>query len=400
MKNLILLILALTVSFSCKQQSNYRSNNSISIGSIIQRFDELTEFSYHIDQIWNGPIPGSIDSTGGFCSFIKQKNDTLVGAYYLLVTDKTTMLYNGKTFIRASTEDKSAVVYNLDEYPDPLTRVTTSMLYFLSYNELLNTLKEKLKFNQNNIIILKDTIINNYSRIRLKIVEQDTIISGNHNQNYITIIFDKETLLPLAATKTNKRPGEVYKSQTIYATFSNFQVSTSPTKRTIDLSSIPFKVQKLSYATDKQTIPTLKINDIAPFWSGILISGDSISSITQAGKITLLDFTSVHCGACILANKILKRIDEKYNNSKITLVSVFPLDKIDEIKYLTANSNLSHSSLYNATKMQKDFGVEGFPNLFLINQSGKIEYVAFRYSDKLESELIEVIDRLLNKKNK
>jgi thiol-disulfide isomerase/thioredoxin len=397
MKNLILLVIVLTVYLSCKQQSNHHSNDTFSVESVIQRFDELTEFSYKVDQIWNGPIPGSIDTIGGSCSFIKQKNDTLIGAYYLLAADKTTMLYNGKTFIRALTEDKSAVIYNLDEYPDPRRRVTSSTLYFLSYNELLNTLKEKVKYNQRSIIILKDTIINNYSRFKLKIVEQDTIIAGNHNENYVTIIFDKETLLPLAAIKTYKSPGEVYKSQTIDATFSNFQFSTSPTKRTIDLSSIPFQIQKLSYATDKQTIPTIKINDIAPFWSGISINGDSISSINQAGKITLLDFTSVHCGACLLVNKILNRIDEKYSNSKLTLISVYPLDKIDEIKYLTVKSNISHSSLYNATKMQKDYGVEGFPNLFLINQTGKIEYVAFHYSDKLESELTETIDRLLIK---
>lgn len=395
MKNLILFILALSVMLSCKPQSSNRSNGSISVESVIERFDELAEFSYNVKQIWNGPVPGSIDTLTGSCSFVKQKNDTLVGAYYLLTADKTTMLYNGKTFIRAITEDKSAIIYNLDEYPDPLRRVTSSMLYFLSYNELLRSLKE----NQKSLVILKDTITDNHNRFRLKIVEQDTIIDGNHNENYITIIFDKETLLPLAATKTNKMPGEVYKSQTINATFSNFQVSTSPTKRTIDLSSIPFQIQKLSYAKDKQTAPTLKINDVAPSWRSILINGDSISSKTQAGKITLLDFTSVHCGGCLLVNKILNRVDAKYKNLFLTVISVYPLDKIEEIKLLTEKSNINHPIILNADKMQKDYFVEGFPNLFLVNQSGKIEFVAFQYSDKLEPELTEAIDRLIKNKN-
>lgn len=396
MKNYILLILTLTVTFSCKQQSNHSSNDSISVESVIQRFDELTEFSYNVDQIWNGPVPGSIDTTRGSCSFIKQKKDSLIGAYYLLAAEKTTMLYNGKTFIRILTEDKSAVIYNLDEYPDPLRRVTSSMLYFLSYNELLQSLKEKVKYNQKSIIILKDTLIDNYSRFRLKIVEQDTIIEGNHNENYVTIIFDKETLLPLAATKTNKMPGEVYKSQTIDATFSNFQVNTSPTERIIDLSSIPFEIQELSYATDKQTAPTLKINDIAPSWRGILINGDSISSINQAGKITLLDFTSVHCGGCLLVNKVLNRIDEKFKNSILSVVSVYPLDNIDQIKYLTEKSNINHSSILNATKMQKDYLVYGFPVLFLVNESGKIEYISSGFRDDLETELTKEIDKLIS----
>jgi thioredoxin-related protein len=394
MKNLILVIFALTFTFSCKQQTNHRLHGSISVESVIQRFEELTEFSYNVNQIWNGLVPGSIDTTGGSCYFVKQKNDTLIGAHYLLVADKTTMLYNGKTFIRAITEEKSAVIYNLDEYPDPLGRVTSSMLYLLSYNELGNILKE----NQKNTIILKDTIIDDHSRFRLKIVEQDTIIAGNHNESYITIIFDKETLLPLVATKTNKMPGEIYKGQTIAATFTNFKVSTSPTNKTIDLSSIPFEIQKLSYAKDKQTAPTLKINDVAPSWRGILINGDSISSITQTGKITILDFTSVHCGYCLLANKVLNKIDEKFKNSILSVISVYPLDKIDEIKYLTEKSNIKHSTILNATKMQKDYYVEGFPNLFIVNQIGKIAYVGFHYSDKLESELTETIDRLIKNK--
>ena len=398
MKNYFLLILVLIVSLSCKQQSNSRSNDSISVDKIIQRFDDLTEFSYNVDQIWYGPVPGSIDTTRGSCFFIKQKNDTLIGAHYLLASDKTIMLYNGKTFTRALIKDKSTVIYNLDEYPDPLRRITSSVLYFLSYNELLNTLKEKVKYKRKSIIILEDTIINNYSRFRLKIVEQDTIIDGNHNETYKTIIFDKETLLPLVATKFKKSPGEVYKSQAIDATFSNFKVSSSPTKRTVDLSSIPFQIQKLSYATDKHTIPTLKINDIAPSWRGILLNGDSISSTNQVGKITLLDFTSVHCGSCLLANKVLNKIDEKFKNSILSVISVYPLDNIDEIKFLTEKSYINHLNILNATKMQKDYYVEGFPNLFLVNQTGKIEYVAFQYSDKLESELTETIDRLIKNK--
>jgi thiol-disulfide isomerase/thioredoxin len=304
------------------------------------------------------------------------------------------VIYNGNTFIRASAEDKSAVIYNLDQFPERLRRVTSSVLYLLSYNELMQALKEKVKYDQKSIIILKDTLINNQSKFRLKLVEQDTIIDGNHNENYITIIFDKETLLPLAATKTVKTPGEIYNGQTIDANFSSFQVSISPTNKTIDLSSVPFQIQKLSYATDKQSVPTLKINDIAPSWKGITINGDSISSGNQTGKLTLLDFTSVHCGGCLLVNKVLNKIDEKYKNSNLSVISVYPLDNIDQIKYLTAKSNIRHSSILNATKMQKDYLVTGFPVLFLVDESGKIEFMSSGFNDNLETELIKEIDKL------
>jgi len=394
MKKYFLLILALFCILSCKQNSDHDSKT---IQKVLQKYAGITEINYFVKQIWKGPFPGSVDTLSGSCAFIQDKNDTIIGAQYLLNSDRIFFSYDGSIRVMANSENKSAEISNLSDYSNLEKKnvVLSPALFVLSYYEIMNNLKERSEHNPNTIITLKDTVINDYNSFRIKIVEQDTIIDGNHNEIFITVVFDKSTLLPLIATKTRRTPGEVYKGQTIDAIFSQYEISTSATDKTYDLSSIPFQIQKLTYSKDKKSHPILKISDTAPQWSGTLINGDSISSKGQIGNLVLLDFTSVHCGACLLLNKVLNRIDEKYKNSNLTVISVYPLDKIEEIKKLTTLSSINHSSVYNATKMQKDYGVIGFPNLFLINQSGEIEYIASKYSEDLETELTKAIDKIL-----
>jgi len=402
MKNLFPILLILLAILSCKQKKNQVSQNEsnndpIAIAKIIQRFDGLSEINYRVDQVWKGPVPGSIDSLSGYCSFINNKNDTIIAAQYLFTTDKYTTLYNGEVFIYAKPENKSAQIYNLDEYPNPRNRVTSSMLYHLSYIEVINDLKERYANKPQTIVILQDTLINNNKNARIKIVEWDTLINDIRHYQHRIIIFDKNTLLPYYVIKINSTPGEVYEGQTIEATFSQFDIKTISTNKTFDLSSIPFQIQKITYSTDKQVIPTLKINDNAPRWKANLINGDSISTKELNGKITLLNFTSVNCGFCLKANEVLKKIDEKFKYSKLAVISVYPIDKIDAIQYLVNKSNIKHSIIYKASKMQKDYLVNGFPALFIINVSGKIEYYSPGFHDDLEKELTETIDRLLTK---
>ena len=89
----------------------------------------------------------------------------------------------------------------------------------------------------------------------------------------------------------------------------------------------------------------------------------------------------------------------KSKNSILSVISVYPSDKIDEIKYLTEKSNIKHSTILNATKMQKIVRLRGFQIFLSSTKLVRLSCLGFHYSDKLlESELIETIDRLIKNK--
>lgn len=296
----------------------------------------------------------------------------------------------------ADSVKKSVLIYKLSEFPSPRGRVTSVMPYYLSYNELMVDLKKRFHTNYQSIKFLTDTIINNIESTRIKIIVKDSIINKNRIENYKIITFNKSTLLPLFAIEVNRTPGGIYEESIVEARFSSFVIKTTPIDKTYDIGLIPFHIQKISYYSSKQVSPSLKVNDSAPNWKGILINGDSISGKNQLGKITLLNFTSVNCGFCLKANEMLNRIDDKYKNSKLSVISVYPLDKLAAINYLIEKSKIRHLVIYNAVKMQEDYLINGYPNLFLIGPSGRIEYLSLGFSDPLEKELTKTIDRLLN----
>ena len=387
--------------FSCKSSPHStlqvkKINKVVSIESLIQKFDSINDYNYKIDQSWKGSVPQSVNGFSALCSFTKFKDDSIAGSHYYLNMDNLSMVYNGDTFIYADSVKKSVLIYKLSEYPNPRSRVTQIMPYYLSYNELMVDLKKRFHSKPQTIKLLTDTIINNIESARIKIIVNDSIINKNHKENYKIITFDKSTLLPLIVTAINRTPGEMYEEQIVEAKFSSFVINTTPVDKTYDISLIPFHIQKISYYQSNRVSPALKVNDKAPEWRGILVNGDSISVKDQVGKITLLNFTSVNCGYCLKANEVLNKIDEKYKNSKLRVISVYSIDKLAAINYLVEKSKISHLVIYNAVNMQKDYLIDGYPNLFLIGPSGRIEYLSLGFSDSLERDLSRAIDRLLN----
>jgi len=386
--------------FSCKSRppecvQNKNDNRQVTVGEIIQKFDSISEFSYKVKQVWKSIKPVTFRELSGQCRFTKIKNDTIIGAHYLLVADRTTMIYNSKDFIYADSVDRSVLIYKLNDYPNPRNRVTAVMPYYLSYNDIMIDLKARMTRMPQSIKSLPDTLIDNKKSVRIKIIEEDTIINNYHSSVYRIIVFEKESLLPVFATKVVHAPGGIYDTQIMEARFSSYKISYNSKNDSYDMASIPFSVKKVRYSTDRQNISKLNINDLAPKWSASLINGDPITSDELKGKIVLLNFTSVFCGYCIKANAVLDKIINNYKNLTVKVISVYPIDKVEDINFFIDKYNIKHPVIIKAEKMQKDYLINGFPNLFIINQNGKIEYISLGYKDNLEKELSESIDRLL-----
>lgn len=114
------------------------------------------------------------------------------------------------------------------------------------------------------------------------------------------------------------------------------------------------------------------------------------------GKSILLDFTKEFCEPCEKAIKELKTIHENYSG-KITIIS-FTGEKSKEFwKKGLIRNNIKWLSLWDGTgangKTLMKYGVQGFPNFFLINNKGKIIEIIEGYSDGI---LKPKIEKLLN----
>ncbi|MFP5470828.1 MAG: TlpA family protein disulfide reductase [Bacteroidia bacterium] len=105
----------------------------------------------------------------------------------------------------------------------------------------------------------------------------------------------------------------------------------------------------------------------------ITIDSNKISNKDLEGKITLIEFTSLACGPCIIEEKSLDSLSLKYKNSNVNFVMVYNFlnnKKIEADK--TRNTNFI---LINDDKLHKNFEIQGLPSKFFIDKNGVIREV-------------------------
>ena len=130
---------------------------------------------------------------------------------------------------------------------------------------------------------------------------------------------------------------------------------------------------------------------MAPDFTEMSTTGDSLSLSDLRGKVVLLDFWASWCGPCRRENPNVVNVYKKYQEDGFTVMSV-SLDK-DEGRWLAAieQDNLiwpNHVSDLKQwqSRVARMYGVSGIPFTVLIDQEGKIIRTKLRGAE-LEEEL-------------
>ncbi len=130
---------------------------------------------------------------------------------------------------------------------------------------------------------------------------------------------------------------------------------------------------------------------MAPDFTEMSTTGDSLSLSDLRGKVVLLDFWASWCGPCRRENPNVVNVYKKYQEDGFTVMSV-SLDK-DEGRWLAAieQDNLNWPNHVSDLKQWQSrvarmYGVSGIPFTVLIDQEGKIIRTKLRGTE-LEEEL-------------
>lgn len=133
---------------------------------------------------------------------------------------------------------------------------------------------------------------------------------------------------------------------------------------------------------------------MAPDFTEIMPSGDSLSLSDLRGKVVLLDFWASWCGPCRRENPNVVQAYKKYKDDGFTVMSV-SLDK-EKSKWLAAIEkdaliwpNHVSDLKFWSSKAAKAYGVSSIPFTVLIDQEGKIIGTRIR-GPQLEAELARI----------
>jgi len=138
-----------------------------------------------------------------------------------------------------------------------------------------------------------------------------------------------------------------------------------------------------------QQLETIEVGKLAPDFELMSGDGKKVTLKSLRGKVVLLDFWGTWCVWCVKAMPKLEELRKEFeNNSKVVIlgISCQEPDNADPVKFMK-DKNINYRTLLKGDETSKDFGVNGFPTLFLIDQNGKIGYKVIGYSEELKTIL-------------
>jgi len=132
-------------------------------------------------------------------------------------------------------------------------------------------------------------------------------------------------------------------------------------------------------------------------WSLKDLKGNIHKSEDLKGKIILVNFWAIRCGACIMIDKDLKDLQSRFDSIGFKIVDIECDNRNDssKINRFTLKKKICENTLIDGYNTRLKYGVVAFPTLFLIDRSGKIVYnhLGYFYNDK-KNEMIEQIKKI------
>lgn len=161
------------------------------------------------------------------------------------------------------------------------------------------------------------------------------------------------------------------------------------------LSLFPGYSWKLPEEKKEAQGSAIKAGSKAIPWKTLTLTGDTVSSIDINERFVILDFWYMACAPCWEAITGLSKYKSELKENDIAIIGVNPFDteaKEDALTIFKKRGG-NYAVLFDIErKMAKDYEIQGYPNIFVIDQ--KTNEIIFRkngYSDDLEEKIDECI---------
>lgn len=222
---------------------------------------------------------------------------------------------------------------------------------------------------------VRDTVFQGSSFADYFQIEMDTIIEDEKLYVERHIYINHETSLINRFERTAfAEDGSI--SQQVSRDFYNYNIQKAA--REISYSDPSNYVS--TYGRKKRLEP-LKAGDVAPAFALTNINGDTVKLSDFKGSKVLLDFSTINCGYCQKTLQHINRDDFELANN-VQWLYINPEDSKERMKSYMEKLNIPFPVLTDAKTVGEQYGVNGYPTFFLINEDGIIETVQSGYSDE------------------
>jgi thiol-disulfide isomerase/thioredoxin len=135
----------------------------------------------------------------------------------------------------------------------------------------------------------------------------------------------------------------------------------------------------------------------APAWSLTGLDGKKHSLKDYRGKLVILDFWYRGCPWCIRAMPRLNELAQKYQGKPVVVIGMNVDKDTADARFVVEKLRLGYTNV-QARGEDKNYRVQGFPTLYVIDAKGMIREIHVGYSPDLGVRLTATVERLLAEK--
>jgi peroxiredoxin len=355
------------------------------LNKVMGRLNSLKAVSYNYKRIEDYPGEGYHEemSVDAYLDFTPAAQ--LIGLRYQFSNNDILSVYNGSEDFYCNKKEKTITVSNS---PD-INSFKNSSNLLNSPVSLKNALPGIIADETIPKLLFDTTIANKKFYVVDAVLKNKTLNSmGDYVPTTIDlkfsykIIIDKATFMPVEILQQTLNSKDI--NRTLFT-----NINFNPAPKT-ELSWYSSSYDNYTLQRPKERIELIKVDTPAPDSHLALLNSQTTASISSfTGNVVLLEFWIKDCGHCIEDVPELNALFDKYKGRNFKLLAVNTHDTKEMINLFVKNHKVKYDILTGAKEIDKDYGIDGFPAMVLIDKNGKVIYAAYGLDPKKLQILID-----------
>ncbi|MFH1050992.1 MAG: TlpA disulfide reductase family protein [bacterium] len=393
MKNLIYLILIITLSYSCSEKD--KTIKEV-LNDVYEKYSISKSISYDIDYKMKYLNKDDTISIEAKCKLIRDTSDTLFNGFVWHETsDSTELYYDLKKIYSIYHAKKTITEYDAHKGQSWAMTGTVSGdikdVFFLNIEKLKSILNDTTA----KIHMAKATVNNmDYWRVTIKYPDDGDMT----DMRKILLINRDEDVIEKISFKVKFQGNYQYTEWSLKNV--KFDV--------VEKDYIKNRVKKFSkaykyevYKEEKYVEPELLKNGAhAPDFSGEIYPTGKESNLSDyKGKVVILDFWYMSCFWCIKAIPHMNELYKKYKDKGLIVLGVNSKNNNEKDKHKIPNflkhNEMSYPIIFTDNTPDSLYLVSGYPTIYMMDKKGKIVFSQAGFSENLKDTLNIILKKLL-----